>query len=62
MCPRIHVADIDYDGKNEVIAVTNHDFASNIMARMRSYTNGRIDSMSWNNESLQNEWTTGKIT
>ncbi|MBW1894633.1 MAG: VCBS repeat-containing protein [Deltaproteobacteria bacterium] len=60
--PRIHIADIDYDGKNEVIAVANDDFANNIMARMRSYTSGRIDSMSWNNESLQNEWTTGKIT
>ena len=60
--PRIHIADVDYDGKNEVIAVSNEDFAGNVMARMRNYTSGRVDSMSWNNDNLQNEWTTGKIT
>jgi TolB-like protein len=60
--PRIHIADVDYDGINEVIAVSNEDFAGKVMARMRNYTNGRVDSMSWNNDNLQNEWTTGKIT
>ena len=60
--PRIHIADVDYDGTNEIIAVSNDDYTGNIMARMRNYTNGRVDSMSWNNDSLQNEWTTGKIT
>jgi len=60
--PRIHIADVDYDGKNEVIAVSNDDFAGNVMARMRSFSNGRVDSMSWDNDNLQNEWTTGKIT
>jgi len=60
--PRIYIADVDYDGKNEVIAVSNDDFAGNVMARMRSFSNGRVDSMSWDNDNLQNEWTTGKIT
>ncbi len=62
MVPRIHVADIDHDGKNEVIAVSNEDFAGGVMARLRSYDKGRIDSLSWNNGNLEQEWTTGEIS
>lgn len=40
---RIHIADLNNDGKNEVVVVKNKEYAGRFFSRIRSYQNGHIE-------------------
>ncbi len=58
---RIHLADLDMDGKNEVIAVKNKDMTGRLFARLRGFSSGHIESLSWNNIGMWENWRTQKM-
>jgi len=60
MC--LDIADINADGKYEVIAARNHDIAKRVLERFRSFTNSQIEVLSWDGLGLSNAWETRKIS
>lgn len=59
---RIIFADLDRDGKNEVIVVNNKDVTRGVFSRARSFSSGRIQSFYWDTIGLQENWQTQKIS
>lgn len=59
---RIRTADINKDGKLEVIAVKNHELAKNTMKDFRMYKKSHIESLSWNGLGLASNWKTTEIS
>ncbi|MBW1962009.1 MAG: VCBS repeat-containing protein [Deltaproteobacteria bacterium] len=58
---RIHVVDIDSDGKNEVITVKNTEaFSRTVAARLRVFRSGHIECLSWDTMGLRQKWKTRK--
>ena len=57
---RIRTADINKDGKIEVIVASNKDFAG-VIQKLRLYKKSHILSMSWNGLSLAPDWKTNEI-
>jgi len=58
---RIHVADLDKDGKNEIIVVKNEDKAGPF-SKFRYFKNGYIECLSWNVIGMNFKWKTQKIS
>jgi len=58
---RIHVADLDRDGKNEIIVVKNKNEAG-LFPRLRYFESGYIESLSWNVIGMNLKWKTQKIS
>lgn len=56
LAQRILVADIDQDGKSEVITVKNRDFTSGVITRARNYTKGRMMAFSWSGINMKTVW------
>jgi len=44
---RVHLADLDNDGKNEVVVVRNKDAARRLFSRLRLFESGHIECLSW---------------
>ncbi len=59
---RIHVWDIDGDGKNEVVVVNNQNIVSRNFSKLRSFDNGYIEALMWNTIGLQEKWKLQKVT
>ncbi len=59
---RIHVADLDRDGKNEIVLVKNRDTAGRTFARFRLYKNGHVEFLTWNNIGMDLKWKTQEIS
>lgn len=59
---RIHLADIDNDGKNEVIVGQNMDKARRLLSRLRLFKSGRIECLFWDNFGLYEKWRTREIS
>jgi TolB-like protein len=59
---RIHIADLDQDGKNEIFAVYNHEITDRLFQRFRSFDYGYIECLTWNALGLQRKWKTQKIS
>jgi TolB-like protein len=57
---RIRTADINKDGKIEVIVASNKDFAG-VIQKLRLYKKSQLLSMSWNGLSLTPDWKTNEI-
>ncbi len=57
---RIHIGDIDNDGKNDILAIRNLDSAKRIFARFRSFKSGAVECLSWKNQMTQ-KWKTRKF-
>jgi len=55
---RIHVADIDKDGKHEVITVKNKDVFPRFIAKLRVYKSGHIECLTWDDFGLRQKWKT----
>jgi hypothetical protein len=53
---RLVVADIDADGKSEVVTVHNHDVARRFVKRFRKYTRGRMIALQWNRVGMKTVW------
>ncbi|MCP4116444.1 MAG: VCBS repeat-containing protein [Desulfobacteraceae bacterium] len=52
---RIHVADLDNDGKNSVLVVKNVDTSSGLLAKTRYFSKGHVKSLRWDEMGLTPE-------
>jgi len=59
---RIHIADLDKDGKNDLLLVKNHDVSGETFSRIRMFNNGHIECLTWNQLGLGLKWRTQKIS
>jgi len=56
---RIHVVDIDNDGKNDIIAVKNNEaIPRNIAVRLRVFKSGYVECLNWDTTGLHQKWKT----
>jgi len=59
---RIHISDIDHDGKQELILINNKDATGKLFSRFRSYTSGHIQCLSWNALGMVPKWKTPTLS
>jgi hypothetical protein len=59
---RMVLADLDGDGRHEVVVVRNADRADGMLAKMRMFYQGTIFGMYWNGMSLLEQWRTPNIS
>jgi len=59
---RVLLTDFDRDGRNEVLVVKNEDITGGVMARMRSYREGRFENLAWDNVGMRAVWRTRKFS
>jgi TolB-like protein len=59
---RIHLADADNDGKNEIIVGQNMDKARRLLSRLRLFKSGHIECLVWDNFGLYEKWRTREIS
>jgi len=55
---RIYLADVDNDGRKEIVAIKNKNLAPRFLPGIRIYKNGYIQCFSLNNAGLQPKWRT----
>jgi hypothetical protein len=59
---RIHVKDIDKDGKNEVMVVKNKvTTTGRIFKRLRTFGSGRVECLAWEDFGLYTKWKTRDV-
>ena len=58
---RLRAADLNRDGKAELIVAANHEIAGRLMQNQRSYSNSRLISFSWNGIGMSENWKTNQI-
>jgi hypothetical protein len=59
---RILLTDFDRDGRNEVLVVKNEDSTAGLMARVRTYQEGRFENLAWDNVGMRTVWRTRKFS
>jgi TolB-like protein len=59
---RILLTDFDRDGRNEVLVVKNEEITGRLMARTRSYQEGRFENLTWDNVGMRAVWRTRKFS
>ena len=59
---RIIIYDIDKDGKNEVILLSNKDYAKNLLPNLRIFKNGRIECLQWEELAFASKWRTTEVS
>jgi TolB-like protein len=59
---RVLLTDFDRDGRNEVLVVKNEDSTRGLMARVRSYREGRFENLAWDNVGMRAAWRTRKFS
>jgi hypothetical protein len=59
---RIHVADLDKDGRNEVVVVKNHNARGAYLPNTRKFTSGQIECLAWDRLAMNLKWQTQKIS
>ncbi len=59
---RVAICDMNKDGKNEVIAVTNHEMAGSLLKDFRKFTKTNFVSLSWDGLGLVPNWKTRTIS
>ncbi len=59
---RILIADVDNDGKNEVLVNRGKDAARRLFARLRLFNGGQIECLAWDNFGLYPKWMTRQIS
>jgi TolB-like protein len=59
---RIRTADLDGNGKPEVLAIQNHDRARRIMVQQRIFSTGRIEALVWDGLGLASAWQTRPLS
>ncbi|MEJ2156963.1 MAG: VCBS repeat-containing protein [Desulfobacteraceae bacterium] len=60
LSPRIHLYDLDGDGLEEVFAVNNDNLAG-FMTRVRSFKNGRLVALKWDELGMTPKWHTRNL-
>lgn len=59
---RIQIADLDADGKTEVVVVKNTDASGKLLTRTRVYKSGYVVCLVWDNFGLYPKWRTRRIS
>jgi len=59
---RILIADVDNDGKNEVLVNRGRDTARRLFARVRLFSGGQIECLAWDSFGLYPKWMTRQIS
>jgi TolB-like protein len=59
---RIVIADLDRNGKNEVIVNQNVSWTLGLTERFKAFSDGKIVSLSWNGLSLDPNWESRKLS
>jgi hypothetical protein len=59
---RLHVVDIEGDGKNEVVVVNNRATLGKSLDRVRSYKSGHIECLFWDALGLYPKWKTREVS
>ncbi len=59
---RVAICDLNKDGKNEVIAVKNHEMAGTLFKAFRKFSKANFVSLSWNGLGLVPNWKTRTIS
>ena len=59
---RIAIADLDRDGRNEVITTKNHDVAGDMFKRFRKFSKGMLVGLSWDGYGLVRQWYKREVT
>lgn len=54
---RVHLEDLEGDGKLETIVVKNRDSARNLVGRVKSYKQGTVACLDWDVVALKEKWT-----
>jgi len=57
---RLHIADLDQDGKNELVVVSNHDVTGSFLSQSRYYKSGHIQCLEWDAIGMRMKWKTQK--
>jgi hypothetical protein len=55
---RLAVADLDGDGKNEILTADNEDSLNRLFKRIRVFKRGALQTLSWNGSVLLPQWKT----
>ena len=58
---RVQIADINNDGKYEVLVPNNKDVARRLLRSIRSYESGHIEGFEWSELGLTPKWKTRKL-
>ncbi len=53
---RIAIADLDRDGRNEVITTKNHEVTGGLFKRLRKFDKGMLVGLSWDGYGLVQQW------
>lgn len=59
---RILAADLDGDGKEELILVRNKDIARGFLNRFRHFDSGRVECLSWDKVTMKTLWETEEVS
>lgn len=59
---RFITADLDGDGKIEVVTVHNRDAAKGFVERFRKYTRGQVIALRWNKVNMKEVWTGEEVS
>ncbi|UCD88514.1 MAG: VCBS repeat-containing protein [Desulfobacterales bacterium] len=62
MKQRIHLVDIDNDGKTEMVVVKNKDATGRTFSRVRLYNSGNIECLVWDVIAMRLKWRTHTIS
>jgi hypothetical protein len=61
LAQRVHVADLDADGKQDVIVVNNQEASGRMLARLRTFKSGHVECRTWNQLGLGLKWRTQEV-
>ena len=59
---RIQGADLDRDGRQELVVTKNLDPANRLLGRTREYNNCQLESLVWNQIAMTQQWNTDLIS
>jgi TolB-like protein len=59
---RIFIADLNENGKNEIIVVKNHSVTGKVFKRYRQFSGAQVQSLTWNGLGLAPLWNTRKVS
>ena len=62
LAQRIFIADLNANGKNEVVVTQNESLSGQFLKNFRSYGKGKIVSLSWNGLGLAKNWHTRQVS
>lgn len=59
---KIHVADLDQDGKKEVVIIRNQEGVGRIIRRIRLFNSGKVEGLVWDQLGLSRAWSTREFS